>query len=66
VEQFGPEAFNRTVGFDEYETVTQNLDYITKQLSLVKLDVTKSIGLEGEMAKLAEAALPGAPVYKTI
>ncbi|KAI9352501.1 hypothetical protein DFJ73DRAFT_829910 [Zopfochytrium polystomum] len=75
VEAAGPSAFDRTVSFNEQDTLTQNVDYIRRELASLKISAVEFVAKEGlaagddfsdeDIAK-AEGALPGVPTYRIV
>ena len=65
--QQGPSAFDRVMQFDEYAVLEENLDYLTRSLGFLSISLRKVEGGEaGEeaVARVAEAAVPGAPAAR--
>jgi hypothetical protein len=66
VEAEGMGAFDRTLVFNEFETLQLNLDNIRRDLyhfSVQKVVLIKQEDASGEDAVKAEAAVPGQPSY---
>ncbi|KXS12038.1 leucine-tRNA ligase [Gonapodya prolifera JEL478] len=68
VEQ-GPQAFNRELKFDEFATISENVEYIRRSLNLDELrvirapDALANADFTAEEKKKAELSEPGTPTY---
>ncbi|KAJ3020117.1 cytosolic leucyl tRNA synthetase [Thoreauomyces humboldtii] len=73
VDNNGPSAFDRSLGFDEMETLENNVDFVRRELAILKVGEVKLIKAEtvGEDAdeldkRKADMAVPGHPTYRLV
>ncbi|KAJ3344644.1 cytosolic leucyl tRNA synthetase, partial [Entophlyctis luteolus] len=70
IESSGSAGFDRSLGFDELQTLEANKSYIRRELVSLKVRavefVAKNDATSEEDAKAAEAAVPGVPSYRMI
>jgi leucyl-tRNA synthetase len=69
VEKFGPIAFNRTLLFNERETLVNAREFFKRALGYEKIDVISTEEAENEEERRAvESAVPGEPgiVFRNI
>ncbi|KAI9088330.1 hypothetical protein DFS34DRAFT_403140 [Phlyctochytrium arcticum] len=76
VEQLGPAAFDRKLKFDELAVLSQNRDYIKRELMTLKVNEVEIVEVDKvkrggedwkpEDVKKADMALPGAPTYRLL
>ncbi|KAJ3139412.1 cytosolic leucyl tRNA synthetase [Physocladia obscura] len=68
IESSGSAGFDRSLGFDELETLEANNDYIRRELVAMKIKAVEFVAKEkavgDEDIKLAEASVPGVPTYR--
>lgn len=61
----GPKILNRALAFDEAAVLAQNMDYITKSIGLISIEVKTDASInDEETAKKFEASIPGAPAVR--
>ncbi|TPX59918.1 leucine---tRNA ligase [Powellomyces hirtus] len=76
VENNGPAAFDRNLGFGEMETLKSNLDFIRRELATLKITAVELVPAEtvkpdaGDFApedvRKADMATPGQPTYRLV
>ncbi|TPX70822.1 leucine---tRNA ligase [Spizellomyces sp. 'palustris'] len=74
VDAQGPVAFDRKLSFNELETLQLNLDYIRRELAVLKVTSVELVDhkaaaappYDAEDAKKADNAVPGQPTYRLL
>lgn len=69
VDKLGTIAFNRTLLFDEYDTLIMSKDFIQKSLGYNKVDIFReNEATESDEKMVTEIAVPGEPgvLFKNI
>lgn len=63
VEKFGPSSFNRTLLFDENQTLQHSLDFYKRTLGFQDITVLITENFSEADKKAAEQAMPGVPAF---
>ncbi|KAJ2960466.1 hypothetical protein NQZ79_g4178 [Umbelopsis isabellina] len=63
VEKVGPSSFNRTLLFDENQTLQHSLEFFKRSLGFQDINVITSESFSDADKKAAEQAMPGVPAF---